>query len=761
MGLFDNREEELKKELKKKNKELKRCKDKRELFEEIVEISSFPIYKIDQDLKFKYVNEAGREFVGADSTEDLVGLKFEKIFGDIKEDVKSYVKKALEEKEIVENEEVMATSKSQKIVNISIRPTKNTKGNITGALVLLENITDEKKRKEYYNALVENRNIPSCLLSKQGEIMLVNEAMKKALDLEKEKIEGKNIRDILGSENVLVKRVLKNKKKITNEHQRFEVGEEEKHFLASASFIDEPSNSYIVLVTFQNVTRQKRVESELKKLRNKYETLVENAPLSISIADLDDNLLYVNDYMAEKLGYSVEELEGQSLMNFLPEEEIKKLKQKTEKRKEEDDTETYELKFEKKDGSLIEMMVNATPMKNEEGEIVKTVGFLQDISDIKELQREQEETRKYLEEQVDKILEGLDKIQQGDLTVKIEKEKDDNIGKLIDGINRMADEFRESLMKIQNSAEELNEASDHIASSSEEVNAVTENVSNSMQNISSGISEQTRMSEELSEKVEESVSSIEETSASADDIAASAEEVAAKTEEGMSQAEEASEKVDDLQTKLDETAEKAFKLDELSDQIGEVIETISGIAEQTNLLALNASIEAARAGEHGKGFAVVADSVRELAEETQEETENIKEIIEETQINASDVVEGVKEVEEKSQEVNEATKENYETLENIGESTRSVSESIQQINDAMDELAEDLQEASNRIEQVAEISEQNAQEAESSASTSEEQTVSIEELSASAQQLSDLSAELKKIVDEYKIEELNKDTENV
>ncbi len=85
--------------------------------------------------------------------------------------------------------------------------------------------------------------------------------------------------------------------------------------------------------------------------------------------------------------------------------------------------------------------------------------------------------------------------------------------------------------------------------------------------------------------------------------------------------------VEALIQQIDETLSYIQALEEDTQSIEQIVSTINGVSEQTNLLALNAAIEAARAGEHGRGFAVVSTEVRNLAQRSQEATENISRIL--------------------------------------------------------------------------------------------------------------------------------------
>jgi methyl-accepting chemotaxis protein len=87
----------------------------------------------------------------------------------------------------------------------------------------------------------------------------------------------------------------------------------------------------------------------------------------------------------------------------------------------------------------------------------------------------------------------------------------------------------------------------------------------------------------------------------------------------------------DFANSMAEGSSASSELDVIVKETRNVDKTVSSISNsiiQLNMLAISGSIEAARAGDFGKGFAVVSADIRNLAKDSESNTEKINDTIE-------------------------------------------------------------------------------------------------------------------------------------
>jgi methyl-accepting chemotaxis protein len=300
----------------------------------------------------------------------------------------------------------------------------------------------------------------------------------------------------------------------------------------------------------------------------------------------------------------------------------------------------------------------------------------------------------------------MSSLAEGDLTVHAEYQGQDELGQIAASLNQMSERF---LLTIQ----ELASAASQVATTAEETLAVSNETNRNIQY--------------QHQEVELVATAMNEMNATVHDVAnnaVSASEMAGdantQASNGKRVVETTMEAIESLAGEVSETSEAIRSLAKDSENIGSVLDVIRSIAEQTNLLALNAAIEAARAGEQGRGFAVVADEVRNLAQRTQQSTEEIQGMIERLQKGTVIAVSAMEKSQNKAQaSVDQAVAAGH-SLDAIKEAVDGITDMNTQIASAAEEQSAVAEEINKNISNISHIAEQSSAGAEQTASASKQ-----------------------------------------
>jgi PAS domain S-box-containing protein len=131
-----------------------------------------------------------------------------------------------------------------------------------------------------------------------------------------------------------------------------------------------------------DISDQKEVEGKLRESENKYRNIVETSVEGIWIFNAVSETTYVNEKMAEMLGYNREEMAGSFIWDYADEEDKGFFLAKLANRKQGID-EVYEIKLIHKDGSPLCVSVSAKAFFDGAGKFAGSVGMFTDITEHK------------------------------------------------------------------------------------------------------------------------------------------------------------------------------------------------------------------------------------------------------------------------------------------------------------------------------------------------------------------------------------------
>ena len=333
------------------------------------------------------------------------------------------------------------------------------------------------------------------------------------------------------------------------------------------------------------------------------------------------------------------------------------------------------------------------------------------------------------------ITQNISAMSDGDFTIEVVKESNDEIGVMGEQVGRFVVLMRKMLASISNESDKLKQESDNSDRVSKDMFDASQSQENAMVNLKNTVDELALAVNEIAENATTLAMVVSDTRENSNQANESMKETVEISKQGRSDMEQLSLAMAGIKNSNDALVESINEVGKASEEITKIVGLIAEIADETNLLSLNASIEAARAGEAGKGFAVVATEIGKLAQTSADSADNIASLI-------NDVGKAIDSVVAQAENSARNIEANSELINTAVETFDRIYQNIEKSNELLDLMIQDVQKVDEVSTNVAAISEEQAASADEILETSKHMVEQAQSITASSQDVADNSHEL-------------------
>ncbi len=163
---------------------------------------------------------------------------------------------------------------------------------------------------------------------------------------------------------------------------------------------DRRGNLFGTVHLARDVTERQRAAEALADSEEKYRTLVETSRDIIFTVDLEGKFLFANQAFENILGYSRDEIKQISGFELVHPEDLEATQKRFAGLRQGKRQDNMEYRYRTKDGSYINILTNAAPIFDAQGNLVAALGIARDVTKRKRLEEELREAYDTLEKRV-------------------------------------------------------------------------------------------------------------------------------------------------------------------------------------------------------------------------------------------------------------------------------------------------------------------------------------------------------------------------
>ncbi len=287
------------------------------------------------------------------------------------------------------------------------------------------------------------------------------------------------------------------------------------------------------------------------------------------------------------------------------------------------------------------------------------------LDTIVQLLQEMRSQRDNLQGQVERLVNEVSGVAEGDLRIQAEVTAD-SLGVLADSFNYMVEELGSLVVRVKAVTHEVEHTAQRIVHKMIHLVDMGKQQLGQIRAVNNGFEKMINTSRHIADRSQELY-----------EVACIARQ---DVQTGRESVERFITRMERIDGNVQTTASKVQTLSERSKKIDEIGEAISGIAHQTNRLALDAAIQAAMAGEHGKGFGAVAADIRRLAERAKDQANMITHIVRSIREDIAGVTLSMQDTEQETRRGMSLTQEASIALESIFAAVEHQAHETEQIN---------------------------------------------------------------------------------